>query len=207
MRRAVLTVAAVFGLVLAMAAPVAADTAPGPFRESGTSKSLSSFSSDCGTQGSQTTCSDTSVDVFSIDPTTVEVCVYRATYSVNERTGQFRLTSEESGCSEVAESALDVSVSRDALTATLEPTQVTLFSCNQRTCTETDTVTVSAADSGGPVATFTNRGSFKDGTCTFRYSESGQTAEVSGTLTIDGTTLAESGGATISQFKVQQTCK
>jgi hypothetical protein len=64
------------------------------------------------------TCSETGVDAFSINPTLVAVCVSRVTYNGNERTGQFRVTSEESGCSEVDESALDVTVSRDALAAT-----------------------------------------------------------------------------------------
>lgn len=68
------------------------------------------------------------------------------------------------------------------------------------------TVTVSASDSG-PAGTFTNRGSFKDATCTYRYSESGYSAPVTGTLTIDGTTLAEDGWAQQSEFKVSATCR
>jgi hypothetical protein len=135
-------------------------------------------------------------------------CVTSHTYTHSERTGRGRLISEESGCSEpVPASALDITVSGDELTATLEETQVTLSSCDRRGCTETRTVTVSAADSGGPVSTFTSRGSFKDGTCTFRYSESGQSAPVSGTLTIDGVTLAEEGQAGVSEYKVQQNCR
>lgn len=209
MRRAVLSVFGVVALLLTFAAPVAADTTAGPFRESGTSKYLFSYSVDCAPQGpTRTTCTETGIDVFSISPTELVVCVYTYTYTFSDRTGRGRLVSQESGCSEqVDPSTLDITVSRDQMTATLAATQVTLYDCNQRTCTESRTVTVSAADSGGPVGTYTNRGSFKDGTCTYRYSESGSQAPVSGTLTIDGITMAEDGYASISDFKVQSTCR
>ena len=209
MRRIVLALVAVMALLLTFAAPVAADTVPsGPFRESGTSKYLSSWSFDCVPSHARTTCTETGVDAFSIGPTELAVCVYTVTYTYSERTGRGRLINQESGCSDpLAPSTLNITVSKvNVLTATLDSTSVTLYTCNQRSCTASRTVTVSASDSGGPVGTFTNRGSFKDGTCTFRYSESGYTSAVSGTLTIDGTTLAEDGWAQQSEYKVSSTC-
>jgi hypothetical protein len=192
-------------LLLTFAAPVAA--AP-PFRDSGTSQSLSSYSVDCQPQGSRTTCTETGLEAFSISPTEVVVCVSEYTYTYSERTGRGRLVDERSGCSEpVPSSTLNVTVSGDQIIATLAETDVTFYECNRRGCTEGDTVTVSASDSGGPVATYTNRGSFKDGTCTFRYSESGSSAPVSGTLTIDGVTMAEEGWASVSKFTVQENCR
>jgi hypothetical protein len=68
-------------------------------------------------------------------------------------------------------------------------------------------VTVSASDSGGPVSAFTSRSTTKDGGCTTRTSESDHSAPVSGTLTIDGTTMQESGFVDQDQIKVQESCK
>lgn len=208
MRRAVLVPFAVVALLLAIAAPVAADTAPGPFRESGTFKSLDSYSSDCAAQGTRTTCSETGVSVYSISPTELVVCVYTSTYTYNDRTGRGRLISSENGCDEsVDPSTLDVTLSGDQITAILAPTLVTLYECNERSCTESRTITVSASDSGGPLTRFANRGSYRDGTCMVRYSESGSTAAVTGTLTIDSTTIPESGYASLSDYRVQETCR
>ena len=196
---------AVMALLLTFAAPAAAAQ---PLRESGTSKYLASYSIDCQPQGSRTTCTETGLDAFSVSPTEIVVCVYEYTYTYSERTGQGRLVDERSGCSEpVPSSALDVTVSGDEIIATLSETEITFFECNRRGCTEGETVIVSASDSGGPVGTFTNRGSFKEGGCTFRYSESGSSAPVSGTLTIDGVTMAEEGWASVSQFTVQENCR
>ena len=196
-------------LLLTFAAPVSADTSGSrPFRESGTFKSLESYSSECVPQRARTTCTETSLSAFSISPTEVVVCVSTYEYTYSERTGRGRFIGEESGCSEpVPSSTLNITQSRDQLTATLAPTDVTFYECDRRGCTETKTVTVSASDSGGPVQSFSSRGSFKDGTCTYRYSESGVSAPVTGTLTIDGVTLDESGWASQSQFKVQENCK
>jgi hypothetical protein len=204
MRRTVLALFAVIGLLLTFVAPVSADTT-GPV--SGTAMYLSSYSVACAPQGSRTTCTETGVDVFTDQPGTVVVCTSIYTYTFSERTGRGRQIGYESGCTDpIDDSVLNVTVSRDQMTAALAPTQVTLFEC-RRTCTETRTVTVSASDSGGPVASFTNRSTSRDGTCTFRYTESGQAAPVSGTLTIDGTVIPEEGFAQQSEIKVTETCK
>lgn len=209
MRRSIVTLFAVVAMLIAVAGPVAADTTPsGPFRESGTSKYLSSYSSDCTPQGSRTTCTDTGLDAFSISPDEIVVCVYVYSYTYSDRTGRGRFIGSEDGCSDpIASSGLVITVSRNQMEASLASTTVTLNRCNRRACTESRTVTVSASDSGSPVATFTNRGSFKDGTCTFRYSESGYSAEVAGTITIDGVTIPETGYAQVSDYKVQSSCR
>lgn len=203
--RRILGLIPVIGLTLVLAAPVAADTSQ---PVSGTYKSMSSISVDCIPQGSRTTCTETSVDVFTDVPPMVVVCVNVNTYTYSERTGRGRYISNESGCTDPIDgSALTITAARDQMTASLAPTLVTLLACDRRVCTESRTVTVSAFDAGGPIQASVSRSSYKDGTCTFRYSESAQFAEVSGTLTIDDTTIPETGFAQLSDVKVVETCK
>lgn len=204
MRRIALVCSA---LVLLLAAAAAPALAAQPFKESGTQNFLFSYSSDCTATGNRTTCNEAYLDVFPVGPDTSVVCVSMFTFAFNERTGRGRLISEESGCNETADTALAVSVSGDTLTATLSDTQVTLYSCNQRTCTEGDTVTVSASDRGSPVIDYSGRGSFKEGTCTFRFSFTGQRADVTGTMTIGDTTLAQQGGASTEDYRVSERCR
>lgn len=194
MRRIVGSVVLLPILLLLLAAPAAA--AP-PMRESGTQEFMSAFSSSCG----PSTCTDTLVDAFTVAEGVVVVCVSEFTFNV--RTG--RLISEESGCTETSSEALVVG---DDLSASLAPTSVTFFDCNQRGCVEGDTVTVSAELTAfGPVFTFTDRGTFSDGTCTFRFRSSGEQSEASGTLTIDGDTRDANGFVGISELTVSSQCR
>jgi hypothetical protein len=147
------------------------------------------------------------LDVFPIASDASAVCLNRATFAFNERNGRGRLLSEESGCTEASNAVLDVVVSGDTLTATLSSTEILLFSCNQRTCTEGDTVTVSASDSGSPVVDYSGRGTFKEGGCTFRFSFTGQRADVTGTITIDGSSIAEQGSAATEDYRVSEQCR
>ena len=204
MRRIALVCSAVVLLLATAAGPALAAE---PFRESGTQNYLFSFSSDCSGTGNRTTCDETYVDVFPDSPDTSVVCLTMLTFAFNEKTGRGRLLNEENGCDVTATSALDISVSDGTLTATLSDTQVTLFSCNRRTCTEGDTVTVSASDSGSPVTAYSGKSSFRDGNCTFRYTFTGQTADVAGTMTIDGTTLTQEGGAQTEDYRVTERCR
>jgi hypothetical protein len=57
------------------------------------------------------------------------------------------------------------------------------------------------------VTDYSGRGSFKDGNCTFRFSFTGQRAEVAGTMTIDGSTLAEQGNASTEDYRVSERCR
>jgi hypothetical protein len=181
-------------LMLAFAAPVSARDR---VRDSDTFSSFSSFSETC----SGNTCTSTSVDAFSISADTVVVCVNEFTY--NTRTG--RSVSEQSGCTETAPSVLTIS---SAMSVRLAPTDVTIYNCNQRRCTEAGTVTVSASDqASGPIITATGRVTIKEESCTTKITFSDRSAPVAGTLTIDGTTLDEQGGATISQQTVTTSCR
>jgi hypothetical protein len=205
MRRAILALFAVMAVVLTSAAPIAADTTK---PVSGTYKSMSSYSQECVPQGARTTCTETSVDVFTETPPTVVVCFNLTTYTYGEKTGRGRVLSSESGCTDpIDAAALAISVSHDQMTTSLVPTEVTLSACDHRTCTETRTVTVSASDTGGPVQPFSNRQTYKDGTCTYRFSETGSSAEVSGSLTFDDTTIPEAGYGQQSEVKAQESCK
>ena len=203
--RRILGLFTVAALLATLAAPVAADTTK---PVSGTYNSLSSISVGCVPQGARTTCTETYVDVSTDTPPTVVVCVNVSTYTYSERTGRGRFISNESGCSDPIDgSALAITVSHDLMTASLAPTPVTLFGCDRRACAETRTVTASASGTGGPVESSTSRSSYKDGACMYRYSESLVTAELAGTLTIDGITIPGSGSAQVAEVKVLENCK
>jgi hypothetical protein len=204
MRRIALVCSTV-ALLLATAATPA--LAAQPFKESGTQNFLFSFSSDCSGTGNRTTCDDAFLDVFPESANTVAVCLFMSTFAFNEKTGRGRLISEQSGCTSTASSALEVIVSDDTLTATLSNTQIDMVSCNQRMCVDAGTVTVSASDSGSPVTPYSGRGSFREGKCTFRFAFTGQRAEVTGTMTIDGTVLAEQGSASTEDYRVSEQCR
>lgn len=204
MRRAVLALFTVLALLMTFVSPVAADTGPAG---SGTFTYFSSFSADCVPQGARTTCTETWVDVSS-DQTLVSVCANLYTYTYSEKTGRGRQIGSENGCSDTTDpSTLALTISRDQITASLAPTSITLTECARRTCTVTRTVMVSADGSGGPVATSTTRSTSKDGTCTFRYTETASYASLSGTLTIGSETIPAEGNAQQSVVKVQETCK
>lgn len=181
-------------LLLALAAPAAA--AP-PMKESGTQTSLYSSAFEC----SGSTCTDTTVDAWMIDNETLVVCLSRTTF--NARTGQTR--SFESGCTETSPSALTISGSFDV---TLAETTISFEECNRRGCRITDTVTVSANDSAvSPIFSHSDRGTFSDGTCTYRYSSTGQSAEVAGTMTIDGVVYDQWGYASIATYSTTARCR
>lgn len=203
-RRLMPAVLAVLALLLIFAAPVAADSLP----ESGTYKNLFSESSECVPEGPRTTCTQTRINAYSISPAEVVVCAFTSTYTYSDRTGRGRVVDDEGGCSDpIDASALHITVAHDQLTATLAPTVVTLLGCKERGCTAARTVVVSASDSGGPVNTYTSRDTFRDGTCTFRYRESGVTSPVSGTLTIDGVTMTQDGWAAQTDVSLEESCR
>ncbi|MDQ3690752.1 MAG: hypothetical protein M3406_12115 [Chloroflexota bacterium] len=200
MRRFIVPIIVVPMLLLALAVPTLA--AP-PLKESGTSKYFSSYSTAC-TEGGSPTCTDTSLEVFSISPDTVVVCVSTYTYS----TRTYRTISQESGCTETSSDALTFTAD---FTVSLADTSVTVseFSCGPRRCTEggTRTITVSASDSAvGEIFSSSGRGTFSDGTCTYRYSFSEQSAELAGTMTIDGVTMDQFGWGSLSQYSVTTRC-
>lgn len=192
-RRFIVPFVAVPVLLLALAAPTLA--AP-PLKESGTQQSFNSYAFEC----SGATCTDTSLYAYTLDAETLEVCLEITTF--NWRTN--RLVAGEFGCTWTDPSALDITAD---FTVTLAQTSIALSDCNRRGCTESRTVTVSAQDSAaGPVFTESSRGTFSDGTCTYRYSSSSQSADIAGTMWIDGAAVEQSGYASISQYSVTSRC-
>jgi hypothetical protein len=193
MRRLGFLLAAVL-LMLVFAAPVAARER---VKDSGTFNFFSSFSTTC----SGNTCTDTFVEVFPITPDMSAVCLNYFTYS--SRTGRF--ISQKGGCTDTDSSVLRIS---SAMSVSLAPTDVTLLKCNQRRCTGGETVTVSASDTAsGPITTVTGRVTIKDGICTTRITFSDRNATVTGTITVDGTTLDEQGFATTSDQTSTTSCR
>ena len=195
MRRTGLSLVFLPVLLLLLTGPVAA--AP-PSRTSGTQEFLFAFSSSCG----PATCTDTFADVFTVGEGVIVVCVSEFTFNLHSG----RLISQESGCStEISSDALVIS--DDLSLASLSATAVTFFDCNQQGCVEGDTVTVSAELTGfGPVFTDTQRFTFDDGTCTYRFSSTGEQRQATGTLTIDGETLSADGGIGMGKFTEMVRC-
>lgn len=190
MRRLLLPALLVPVLLIMLAAPVAA--AP-PYRESGTQVYSSAFASSCGA----TTCTDTWVDAFTIDSQTLIVCFGEYTYNI--RNG--RLVSDRSGCTDTDPSTLTVA---NDFAASLAPTGVQV--CGRRNCT-TVGVAFDLSPVGGAVYTDSGRGSFSDGTCTYRYSFSGEWTEVAGTLWVDGSAHDAYGSAGRSEYTNSVRCR
>jgi hypothetical protein len=195
MRRLIGPVLLVPMLLLFLAAPAGA--AP-PVKDSIEGEFLSAFSSSCG----PSVCTDIFVDVFPVADGVIVVCTGEFTFNFHSG----RLISQESGCSdEISSTALVLGSAQSS--ATLAATSVTLFECNQHTCVEGDTVTVSAELTGfGPVFTQTDRGTFSDGTCTVRFSSSTENRSGTGTLTIDGVTTSVDGSFGTGKFTFMERC-
>ena len=196
MRRLALPAAAIPILVLLLAGPAAA--AP-PVKDSGTQVFLSAFNSSCG----PATCTDTFVDVFTTSDETVVVCLSQATFNIHNG----RLISQDGACSDEVSSDTLV-IGEDLSSASLAPTDVTFFNCNQQGCTEGDTVVVSAELTAfGPTFTDRQRSTFSDGTCTFTFSSSGQQRQATGTLTVDNETLSADGNIGMGTFTFREHCR
>ena len=86
--------------------------------------------------------------------------------------------------------------------------QITLDSCNRRTCTTTRTVTVSASDTPtGPISTTTSRSTTKSGGCTTRTTTTDTFADLAGTMTIDGTSFDQTGSIDVFTSTSTTHCK
>lgn len=193
MRRLVPILVVMFAL-LAFAPAVSADTTPSSPRESYESVGFDAFNSDCDAR----TCTDTYIYAHQETTTSGEtfayVCVDQWTYSL--RTGR---GSGSSGCTH----AVSLTVAGDLSSASLAPTEIGL--CDQRRCTD---VIVSAELLGtGEASTFRGRFTDRDGTCTFTYSDSGTRQSATGTLTLDGTTIAVDGSIYSSKTTFASRCK
>ena len=182
MRRiAVAFLAVPFSLLLAIG-PVAADTSPN-------GSNFSSFASSCSTTGGRQVCADTSLFASSNeDGWPGQPCLEVFTYSIGAN-GRQTVISDEFGCA----SSGSITIGAD-LSVALDPTQIPLQDCGRRTCTLSRTVTVSASDSPtGPISTTITRSTTKSGNCTTKMTTTDQSADVAGSMTIDGTALDETG--------------
>lgn len=201
LRRLLVPLVVVPVLVAMLAAPALA--AP-PYRESGTYESFGSSAETC-TTGPGAECSYTSLSVYSYDPDTIEVCLYTATYPISRGAPRF---TEGYGCTIVDDSALTITSDFSFI---LAATDIEFFeySCKARRCTETfEVVTVSAEDSAvGPISTTSGRGTFTENNCTYRYSFSQQSAELAGTMTVDGVTMEQWGYGSVSTATSSVRCR
>ena len=198
--RRLIVILGTLAIALAMAAPAAA--AP-PITESGSYQYASASTSTCDQQGGgQTTCTDTYVDVFS-GPDYADACVYQFSYAFGP-SGRGRLISEVSGCAP----ADGFSIAADLTSASLGSTSIPVYSCGRRSCTDAGTVDVSASWLAvGTVNTYSGRSSFKDGSCTYRQTFSGASAEASAVVTIDGTSSDAYGWMSREEYTVTVRCR
>jgi hypothetical protein len=107
-------------------------------------------------------------------------CADQFTYDIRNGRGN-----GAGGCTETP----DFTVADDLSSASLAPTPFDV--CQRNNCT---TITVSAelVATGGS-ASFRSRYTERDGTCTFTYTDSGQSRQASGTITFDGVTVDADG--------------
>ena len=190
------SIVASIGLLVVLVAPVSADTSP-----NGTS--FFSSASSCSTSGSREVCTDTNLSVTSNEdgsdgPPCLEVFKY--SFANN---GKFTDISDEFGCASDGTIAIGADFS-----VALDPTSITLQSCNRRSCTGSRTVTVSASDTPtGPVSTSTTRSTTKSGSCTTKTTTTDQFVELAGTMTIDGALIDQTGSLDIFTSSSTTHCK
>jgi len=189
MKRVVTVLVILFGLLAF--APVAAAASP---RENFDNAGFDAFGSQCGQQ----TCTDT--NFFADRQTTASgevssfACVDQFTYNI--RTGR---GTDVGGCLD----GVDFTVAGDLSSASLPATQFEV--CQRNNCR---TITVSAnLTATGSSATFRSRYTERDGTCTFTYSDSGQSRSASGSVTFDGSVVAVDGSIRSGKTTVASKCK
>lgn len=189
-------------LVLTLATPALA--AP-PIREDGTVTSANAFAGSCvAAGGGGLVCSDQFVDAFQTGLESWAVCFGRFTYAISA-SGRFRSISEESGCADLTASAL--TIAPDFLGARIAPTVVPLLTCNRRGCTDAGEVSVSAElVSNGQLFESTNRGTFSDGTCTYRFTSSAVSTNGPAHITVDGSTVSGEGSYFSEDFRITSRC-
>ena len=180
MRRFALAVLAVPFSLLLVVGPVAADTSPN-------GSNFSSFATSCTTSGGRPVCADMNLFVSSNeDGSPGQPCLEIFTYSTG---ANGRAISDEFGCA----SSGTITIGAD-LSVVLDPTQIPLEQCGRRSCTPSRTVSVSASDSPtGPISTTTTRSTTKSGSCTTKMTTTDQFADMAGTMTVDGTTVDQTG--------------
>ena len=199
MRRfAIASLAIPFALLLAVGT-VLADTGPG-----GSGTNFSSFSTTCSTSGARQVCTDTNLQVFTDDTGNSQTCLDLQTYSLSS-TGRFTFISDRFGCAASANLTIGSNYS-----VTLGSTVISLQTCaaHKRQCTGSTNVTVSASDSVvGDITTTTTRSTSVSGNCTTRTTTTETSANLTGTITIDGATSNEDGFLDIFKVSFTIRCK
>jgi hypothetical protein len=181
------------------AAPVAADTTGG-----GSGTHFGSFTETCSTSGGRQVCTDTSLSVDPNGDGTSSACLDIFTYSQSSN-GRFTFISDEFGCT----SNVSLTVGSD-YSVTLASTVIPMETCqaHKRNCSGSSDVTVSASDQlVGDISKSTTRSTTISGGCTYRTTINETFGEVAGTMTIDGTTVAENGYLDIIDESSTVRCK
>jgi hypothetical protein len=185
MRRfAIASLALPLALLLA-AGPVAADTFPG-----GNGTNFSSDSVVCSTSGSRQVCTDTNIFVGPNGDGTSFGCLDIFTFAISS-TGRQSFVSDKNGCN----SNVSLTVGSD-YSVRLPSTDFSLQTCaaHKRSCTGSTIVSVSASDSVvGPVSTTTTRSTTVSGNCTTKTTTNETSANLAGTITVDGSSVDEQG--------------
>lgn len=180
----------VMSALLAFAPGVAAASP----RENFDTVGFDAFTSECGRQ----TCTDT--NFFADRQTTASgqvisfACVDQFTYNIRNGRG-----TDVGGCVD----GVDFTVAGDLSSASLPATQ---FEVCQRNNCSTITVSADLAATGGS-ATFRSRYTERDGTCTFTYSDSGQSRSASGTIVFDGSVIEVDGSIRSGSTTVTTKCR
>jgi hypothetical protein len=196
-RLAIASLAVPLALLLAVGT-VLADTGPG-----GSGTNFSSFSTTCSTSGARQVCTDTNLSVF-VDETGSQTCLDLFTYSFSS-TGRFTFISDRFGCAPTGSLTIGSDYS-----ATLGSTVVPLQTCaaHKRQCTGSTNVTVSASDSVvGAITTTTTRSTSVSGNCTTKTTTTETSANLTGTITIDGSTSNQDGFLDIFKVTFTIRCK
>lgn len=207
MHKTVFTAALLGGLLVGGAAPAAA-APPEREKQSGTFTSLESLTSDCTSEpGGGETCTSIFLSASTHTSGTGSVSLSIETYTDDGEGGSTPISSEHG----FVEGGSELAVTGD-LSATLAPTTVVLqsYDCTDQGCEEGGTreVTVSASDTAvGPVGTSRERGTFKDGACTHKWSFTATSADVAGTITLDGVTYEEVGRVSTGDYRSMSRCK
>jgi hypothetical protein len=185
MQRVASVLAGVVLLIAASVVPVAADTTGG-----GPGTNFSSFAESCSTTGGRQVCTDTNLFVSPNGDGTSSGCLDIFTFA-NTTRGKGSFVSDQFGCNP----AVDLTVGSD-YSVTLPPTTIPLQTCaaHKRTCTGSTDTTVSANDTvTGDIAITTTRSTTTVGGCTYKTTTNETDANLTGSMTIGGTTIAEDG--------------
>jgi len=200
MRRfAIASLAVPLALLLAVG-PVAADTGP-----AGSGTSFFSFAETCTASGARQVCTDTNLQVFPDESGAPQTCLDIFTYSISS-TGRFTFISDQFGC---APTGSNLTIGSD-YSVTLGSSTIPMQTCaaHKRQCTGSTNATLSAQDSVvGDVTTTTTRQTSVSGNCTTKTTINDTSANLAGTIMINGSSSAEDGFLDISKVTQTIRCK